>query len=62
MSEPDVTITDGTDATDAQHGGDGGEQPTVLDLELQALAYEAALRYGARQVPKPLVEFLRPRG
>ena len=36
--------------------------PTVLDLELQALAYEAALRYGARQVPKPLVEFLRPPG
>ncbi|MBV9665057.1 MAG: hypothetical protein JOZ37_13905 [Actinobacteria bacterium] len=40
----------------------GGDQPTVLDLELQALAYEAALRYGARQVPKPLVEFLRPKG
>jgi len=41
--------------------GDGGT-PSVLDLELQALAYEAALRYGARQVPKPLVEFLRPQG
>ncbi|HZQ87486.1 MAG TPA: hypothetical protein VFA83_21760 [Acidimicrobiales bacterium] len=39
-----------------------GEAPSVLDLELQALAYEAALRYGARQVPKPLVEFLRPQG
>ena len=39
-----------------------GDAPTVLDLELQALAYEAALRYGARQVPKPLVEFLRPLG
>ena len=39
-----------------------GDTPSVLDLELQALAYEAALRYGARQVPKPLVEFLRPQG
>lgn len=39
-----------------------GHTPSVLDLELQALAYEAALRYGARQVPKPLVEFLRPQG
>jgi hypothetical protein len=39
--------------------GDAGP-PSVLDLELQALAYEAALRYGARQVPQPLVEFLRP--
>jgi hypothetical protein len=39
-----------------------GDAPSVLDLELQALAYEAALRYGARQVPKPLVEFLRPEG
>ena len=38
------------------------DAPSVLDLELQALAYEAALRYGARQVPKPLVEFLRPPG
>lgn len=60
MSEPDVSLTD----TNPQQAGDGagGEQPTVLDLELQALAYEAALRYGARQVPKPLVEFLRRRG
>jgi hypothetical protein len=39
-----------------------GDAPGVLDLELEALAYEAALRYGARQVPKPLVEFLRPPG
>jgi len=59
VSEPDVTITD---STHVQQDGDGGDQPTVLDLELQALAYEAALRYGARQVPKPLVELLRPRG
>jgi hypothetical protein len=59
VTEPDVTITH---STHVQPGGDDGEQPTVLDLELQALAYEAALRYGARQVPKPLVEFLRPRG
>ncbi|MBV9254088.1 MAG: hypothetical protein JOZ37_14520 [Actinobacteria bacterium] len=47
---------------DADAGAPDGDQPTVLDLELQALAYEAALRYGARQVPKPLVEFLRPKG
>lgn len=58
MTEPDVTIAD---TTDAEQAGDDGDRPTVLDLELQALAYEAALRYGARQVPKPLVEFLRPR-
>jgi len=59
MSEPDVRLTDTTRQDSA---GAGDEEPTVLDLELQALAYEAALRYGARQVPKPLVEFLRPRG
>ena len=57
MTEPEVTVS-GTEAPMAP----AGREPTVLDLELQALAYEAALRYGARQVPKPLVEFLRPRG
>jgi hypothetical protein len=60
VSEPDVSLTN-ADATEATACEDD-QQPTVLDLELQALAYEAALRYGARQVPKPLVEFLRPRG
>jgi len=59
MSEPDVRLTD-TARQDSAGAGD--EEPKVLDLELQALASEAALRYGARQVPKPLVEFLRPRG
>jgi len=61
VSEPDVSLTNATDAPDARAAADC-DQPSVLDLELQALAYEAALRYGARQVPKPLVEFLRPRG
>ena len=50
-----------TDMQSRPSSGDGAA-PSVLDLELQALAYEAALRYGARQVPKPLVEFLRPQG
>jgi len=59
VTEPDVTMEA---TTEMQQARDHGGPPTVLDLELQALAYEAALRYGARQVPKPLVEFLRPRG
>jgi len=61
VTEPDVTLTNTTGAPDAT-ADDDRQQPTVLDLELQALAYEAALRYGARQVPKPLVEVLRRRG
>ena len=61
MTEDEVTVSVSSQTHPATRvGGDG--EPTVLDLELQALAYEAALRYGARQVPKPLVEFLRPRG
>ena len=48
--------------TQSRPASSDGDTPSVLDLELQALAYEAALRYGARQVPKPLVEFLRPQG
>jgi len=61
VTEPEVTLTNPSGASSAT-AREGGEEPTVLDLELQALAYEAALRYGARQVPKPLVEFLRRRG
>ena len=60
MNEHEATISTG-DGSDARARGEGAG-PSVLDLELQALAYEAALRYGARQVPKPLVEFLRPQG
>jgi hypothetical protein len=58
VSERDTSVTPGAANPDSGAGGDA----SVLDLELQALAYEAALRYGARQVPKPLVEFLRPSG
>lgn len=61
MTEDEGTVS-GREGTHSALAAAGGAEPTVLDLELQALAYEAALRYGARQVPKPLVEFLRPRG
>ena len=59
MNEHEVTTSPADGGATRANAGD---HASVLDLELQALAYEAALRYGARQVPKPLVEFLRPQG
>ena len=35
-----------------------GADETVIDLQLQAMAFESAIRYAERVVPRSLLEFL----
>lgn len=39
-------------------GGDAPDDDAVIDLQLQSMAFAAALRYAERVVPRSLLDFL----